>query len=297
MTLSQGASASSNTRGILAMIGAMVGFTATDALMKVATETLPPSEIIVFRSLLGAIFLAVILRFQGPLTPMRKMLNPRVFQRTVFEAIFIVSYVIALSLAPFALVFSVLQSAPIMITAFAALIWRDPVGWRRWSAVFVGFAGVALVIKPSPQGLEPPMALAFLAALMVAGRDLTSRVIPAHVPGQAVTFASLAGMGVGGLILAPTETWVMPQIQVWIVLAFAGLSVAIGCYLIIFAYRTAEASAISPFRYASVAFAILIGWLVWDQVPDTLAITGICLIVACGIYMMHRERLAKRGAG
>ncbi len=294
MTVVQDGAGSANTRGILAMIGAMVGFTATDALMKVATDTLPPSEIIVFRSLFGAVFLAAILRIQGPLASVGAIAHPRVFQRTIFEAIFIISYVIALSLAPFALVFSVLQSAPIMITAFAALIWRDKVGWRRWSAAFIGFAGVALVIKPSPQGLEPPMALALLAALMVAGRDLTSRVIPPRVPGQAVTFASLAGMGVGGLFLAPMETWVMPQPHVWLVLAIAGFSVAIGCYLIIFAYRTAETSAISPFRYASVAFAILIGWLVWGQVPDNLALIGIGLIVGCGLYMMHRERLAQK---
>jgi drug/metabolite transporter (DMT)-like permease len=294
MTTTQGTAANANTRGIFAMIGAMIGFTATDALMKVATATLPPSEIIVFRSLLGAIFLAAIMRTQGPLPEIAKMFHPRVFQRTLFEAVFIVTYVIALSLAPFALVFSVLQSAPIMITAFAALIWRDAVGWRRWSAVFLGFAGVALVIKPSLQGLPPAMALALVAALMVAGRDLTSRVIPASVPGLAVTFASLGGMAAGGLMLAPFETWVMPSPWVWLVLSLAGLSVAIGCYLVIFAYRTAETSAISPFRYASVAFAILIGWIVWGQVPDTLAMTGIALIVACGLYMMHRERVARR---
>lgn len=294
MTNPSGPSSGGNSRGILAMIGAMVGFTATDSLMKVATASLPPSEIIVFRSLLGAVFLTILLRTMGPIADLRRMVHPRVLQRTIFEAVFIIAYVIALSLAPFAIVFSVLQSAPIMITAFAALIWRDVVGWRRWAAVFIGFAGVALVIKPSPEGLAPPMALALLAALMVAGRDLTTRVIPQSVPGQVVTFASLAGMGAGGLILAPFETWVMPGLWTWLVLAGAGFSVAIGCYLIIFAYRSAETSAISPFRYASVAFAILIGWLVWGQVPDMIAMAGIALIVGCGLYMMNQERKARR---
>jgi drug/metabolite transporter (DMT)-like permease len=296
MSMQQGVSAGANTRGILAMIGAMVGFTATDALMKVATAKLPPSEIIVFRSLVGIVLLGVFFRMRGPLRGLGTILHPRVLQRTSFEAIFIVVYVIALSLAPFAIVFSVLQSAPIMITAFAALVWRDPVGWRRWAAVFIGFIGVALVIKPSPQGLEPAMALALVAALMVAGRDLTSRVIPQSVSGQVVTFASLGGMAVGGLLLAPFETWVMPDFRIWMVLIGAGTSVAIGCYLVIFAYRTAETSAISPFRYASVAFAILIGWAVWGQVPDTLALAGIALIVGCGLYMLHRERVARQAA-
>ncbi|MGE3642814.1 MAG: DMT family transporter [Beijerinckiaceae bacterium] len=283
-----------NTRGIVAMIGAMVCFTATDALMKGATASLPPSEIIAIRGVVATLLLVAFMRSQGPLRGLGQVASPRVAQRTLFEAVFIVTYVIALSLAPFAIVFSVLQSAPIMITAFAAFIWRDQVGWRRWAAVFVGFAGVALVIKPSPQGLEPAMALALVAALMVAGRDLSTRAVPKTVPSQVITLASTAGMAAVGFLLAPFETWSWPSAVVWWQLVGAGVSVALGVYLVIYAYRTAETSAISPFRYASVPFAILIGWLVWGQVPDRLAMTGIALIVGCGLYMMHRERISQK---
>lgn len=294
MSVQASGTAAANTRGILAMIGAMIAFTITDACMKLATETLPPSEIIVIRGVIATSLMVVFLRTQGPLRDMSKLWSPRVLQRTGFEVIFIVVYVIALSLAPFANVFSILQSAPIMITAFAAMIWRDPVGWRRWAAVLVGFLGVGLVIKPSMSGLEPAMALALLAALMVAGRDLTTRIIPHDVPSHVVTLASIGGMAVAGLALAPFETWVMPVGLAWVYLIVAGVAVGLGCFLIIFAYRFAETSAVSPFRYASVPVAIFIGWLVWGQIPDMLANIGIALIVCCGLYMMHRERLQKK---
>ncbi len=294
MTQIAASPALANTRGIFAMIGAMVCFTATDAAMKAATGSLPPSEIIAIRGVIATALLVAYMRTQGPITGFRDVLQPRVVQRTIFEAVFIVTYVIALSLAPFAIVFSVLQSAPIMITAFAAFIWRDTVGWRRWAAVFAGFFGVALVIKPSPQGLDPAMALALVAAMMVAGRDLSTRAVPKTVSSQMITLASTGGMALVGLILAPFERWSWPSGIVWLELVGAGVSVALGVFLVIYAYRTAETSAISPFRYASVPFAILIGWLIWGQVPDTIALSGIALIVACGLYMMHRERVTQK---
>jgi len=294
MTDLSGRAGVQNTRGILAMIGAMVAFTITDASMKLATETLPPSQVIVVRGVIATTLLVLFLRTQGPLRHLDQLWHPKVLQRTGFEAVFIISYVIALSLAPFANVFSILQSAPIIITACAALIWRDPVGWRRWAAVFAGFAGVAMVIQPSPQGLEPAMALALLAAFMVAGRDLTTRVIPNQVPSQVVTLASTGGMAVAGLFLAPFEQWALPGPQAWAYLTISGCAVALGCFLIIFAYRTAETSAVSPFRYVSVPVAILIGWVIWGHIPDHLAMSGIVVIVACGLYMLHRERMGHK---
>lgn len=289
MSLDASARAAANTRGILAMLAAVVFFTITDAAIKVATESLPPSQVIVGRGVVSTIMVAIFLRFQGPFQNLKLVWHPRVVQRMSFEMIFIVAYVIALSMAPFANVFSVLQSAPIMITAFAALIWRDPVGWRRWTAVFVGFIGVALITKPTPYGMDIAMVLALLSALMVAGRDLTTRIMPAHVPSNIVTIASTASMGVAGLFLAPFEVWVMPDARAWTAVVVAGLAVAFGVHFLVLAYRTAETSAISPFRYASVAFAIFAGWLIWGHVPDTLAMAGIFLIVGCGLYMMHRE--------
>ncbi len=285
-----------NTRGILAMIAAMCFFTATDSLMKLATATLPPSEIIGVRGVIATAMMFAYLRAQGPVGSLRDLMRPQMLRRTCFEIFFITSYVVALSRAPFADVFSVLQAGPILMTVFAALIWKEHVGWRRWSAVFIGFLGVAMIVKPAPQAFDPAMGLALFAAFMATGRDLSTRLIPKAVPSQIVTLSATGSMMLGGFLLAPFEVWVMPSVSVLLILTTSAFCVAAGSHFLILAYRTAETSAVAPFRFASVPFAILVGWLVWGHVPDRIALAGIVIVVACGLYMMHRERLARKTA-
>ena len=284
-----------NTRGIFAMIAAMAFFTATDSLMKVATASIPPSQIIVVRGLMATAIMLVYLRAQGPLGDLRAIVRFPILRRMSFEILFITAYVVALSKAPFADVFSVLQSGPILITVFAALVWREEVGWRRWTAVFLGFLGIAMILKPAPQSFDPALGLAFLAACMASGRDLSTRLIPPGVPSQVVTLSAMGGMVIGGLALAPFETWHAMTPLVLAVLFGAALCVALGSHFLIMAYRTAETSAVAPFRFASVPLAIIVGWAIWGHVPDTIALGGIALIVGCGLYMMHRERIARTG--
>ena len=284
-----------NTSGILAMLAAMAFFTATDSLMKLATDSLPPSEIIGVRGVIAMAMMFAYLRAQGPIGSLRGIFRWQMLRRTAFEIMFITSYVVALSRAPFSDVFSVLQSGPILMTVFAALIWKEKVGWQRWVAVVVGFAGVAMIVKPAPQAFDPAMGLALFAALMATGRDLSTRLIPPEVPSRLVTLSATGSMMVGGFLLAPFEgNWVMPTLNVWLVLAAAAFCVAAGSHFLILAYRTAETSAVAPFRFASVPFAILVGFVGWQHVPDRIALAGIAIVVGCGLYMMHRERALRR---
>jgi drug/metabolite transporter (DMT)-like permease len=285
-----------NTRGIVAMLAAMAFFTATDSLMKVATESLPPSQIIAVRGVMATVMMYLILRTQGPVGDPSHLFRLPILRRMTFEILFITSYVVALSRAPFADVFSILQSGPIMMTLFAALVWKENVGWQRWIAVALGVCGVAMILKPTPQSFDPALGLALFAAFMATGRDLSTRVIPQGVPSQLVTLSATGGMTIGGLMLAPFETWVVPTAMSWLVLLAAALAVALGSHFLILAYRMAETSAVAPFRFTSVPFAILVGWLIWGQVPDSIAMAGIVIVVGSGLYMMHRERAARRAA-
>jgi drug/metabolite transporter (DMT)-like permease len=213
----------------------------------------------------------------------------------LFETGMILCYVTALSMAPFANVFSVLQSAPIIVTAFVAFR-GESVGLSRWAAVLAGFVGVALIVRPSLEGVDVAMGLALLAAFLVAARDLTTRTIPAWVPSPMVTLATTLGGTGAGLALAPFELWRAPDLATWGFLLGAAITVALGNYAIIQAYRRAEASVVSPFRYIGVPIAILFGFIVWGHVPDALAITGIALVVGAGLYTMRRETRRKSSA-
>lgn len=291
------ARAQGNTRGILAMIAAMASFTATDSLMKLATASIPPSQIITVRGIMATALMYLYLRALGPVGDLRHLMRWPILRRAGFEILFITTYVTALSRAPFADVFSVLQSGPILITVFAALVWKERVGWQRWAAVFVGFIGVSMIVKPAPQSFDPAMGLALIAALMASGRDLATRAMPPGTPSSIVTLSATGGMAIGGAFLAPFETWQPISPFVWGVLAAAAIAVALGSHFLIMAYRSAETSAVAPFRFASVPFAILVGWAIWSQAPDAVALTGIGIVVGSGLFMMYRERASRLGRG
>jgi drug/metabolite transporter (DMT)-like permease len=287
--------AAANRNGMIAMVGAVACFTTTDVLMKTATQTLPVSQVLAIRGLIAASIILTLLGMNGGMRHFRALAQKRVLQRTLFETSMILCYVTALSMAPFANVFSVLQSAPIIVTAFVAFR-GESVGLSRWAAVLAGFVGVALIVRPSLEGVDVAMGLALLAAFLVAARDLTTRTIPAWVPSPMVTLATTLGSTGAGLALAPFEHWRMPDMANWGILLGAAITVALGNYAIIQAYRHAEASVVSPFRYIGVPIAILFGFMVWGHVPDVLAFAGIALVVGAGLYTMQRETRSKSSA-
>jgi drug/metabolite transporter (DMT)-like permease len=112
-----------------------------------------------------------------------------------------------------------------------------------------------------------------------------------------VTLATTLGSTGAGLALAPFEQWRAPDVTTWVFLLGAAIAVALGNYAIIQAYRHAEASVVSPFRYIGVPIAILFGFIVWGHVPDALAFAGIALVVGAGLYTMRRETRSKSSAG
>jgi drug/metabolite transporter (DMT)-like permease len=158
----------------------------------------------------------------------------------------------------------------------------------------MGFVGIVLIVQPSPSGLEPAMMLAVLAAFLVTFRDLSTRLVHPRVPSLVIVLAASLGSTAGGALLALTETWSMPnQLEIFLMIS-AAVAVLAGNTFITIAFRGTEVSAVSPFRYAAVPFALLVGFLVWGDVPNSLASLGIFIVVAAGLYAMHREAVRAR---
>ncbi|MBN9082161.1 MAG: DMT family transporter [Rhizobiales bacterium] len=275
-------------KGIAAMCAAVACFATTDGLMKLATETLPVSQVITTRGLIALTIMCVVAMGAKLWRHIADLFHPLVLLRTVFEMSMIVTYVTALSRLPLANVFSVLQAAPIVMTAFAAFVWGEQVRLGRWIAILVGFVGVALITKPTPSTFEPAMALAIIASLCVAGRDLTTSRIPRTLPSLLITFSATLASTLAGGLLSSVEPWHPVGLREALLLGGAALALAIGNYVIIVAYRNAPVSVVSPFRYMGVAFAIVFGFAVWGTVPDTVALAGIVIVVLAGLYTMRR---------
>ncbi|NSY38080.1 DMT family transporter [Leisingera sp. ANG59] len=286
-----------NLHGILLVIASMAFFTLEDMFIKQLSGTLPVGQILIFLGIGSGLVFAVMAKMQG-----HRLFAPRSWRlrpvlRAGTEAVSAMGFASALALVDISVVAAVFQATPLVITMGAALFLGEDVGWRRWLAICVGFAGVLLIIRPGLDSFEPAALLVVIAVLGVAARDLMTRVMDSAVPSTVVSFqAFLAVIPAGLLLLAftPGEAQVMEQNE-YLMLAGGVLFGVLGYYGIVTATRVGDASAVTPFRYTRLLFSILAGVLVFGERPDALMLTGAALIIGSGLYTFVREqRLARR---
>jgi drug/metabolite transporter (DMT)-like permease len=289
-------SPAANRRGIIAMIAAMTLFAANDALLKLASASLPPGQIMAVRGVFAALLTATCVAALKQLTQARSLMSPVVVLRATLEATIAFLFITSVAVLPLANITAILQATPILMTLAAVAFGIERVGWRRWSAVILGFVGVLLIVRPSPAGFDPYALIALATAALVAGRDFATRAIGAHVPSIVITLATSIGVCLAGFILGLLEDWPAPgAYELWI-LAAAAIVVTAGNFAVITAFRDTDVSVVSPFRYSNVPFAIILGLVVFGELPDAVALVGIALIVGAGLYTIHRERVRARQA-
>jgi drug/metabolite transporter (DMT)-like permease len=211
------------------------------------------------------------------------------------ESVVAALYISALSAMALADITSILMLTPLILTAFSVLFLHEKVGWRRWSAVIVGFIGILLVIRPGGQ-VAPlwAVAMAFGSAVLVAVRDVMTRQMPVTIPSLMLTLTTTLGTMAGGIaMLAAGQNWQPLTAPVLAILAGAALLVLIGNFAIIEAFRDADISAVSPFRYSVILWAGILGFAMFGEVPTALSLIGVALVIASGLYTVHRERVRR----
>jgi drug/metabolite transporter (DMT)-like permease len=286
--------ASDNLRGIGLMAGAMALFAFEDMFLKFAAASLPTGEILVITCLCGMSLFSALARFEGRRTLTMDALHPWVLLRNLGEMVGTYAYITALASVPLATVSAVLQAMPLAVTMGAALFMRERVGWRRWTAIAVGFAGVLVVIRPGLDGFRPAALWVLVTVAGLSLRDLASRAIPA-----AISSTQVSAWGVGSVVLLgagmmPFQTAILPSPWQGAMMAGAILFGTAGYWAITQASRTGEVSVVSPFRYSRLIFAILIGLLVFAEPADVMTLSGAALIIGSGLYSFTRERARNR---
>lgn len=288
--------AQKNLRGIVAMMLAMGLFVINDTLVKLARAHWETGQIMAVRGLFGMVIMAIWLRQAGTLGKLGMVLRPALVGRGILEAAIAAAFITALGFMPLAEITAILMLAPLLITALSMIFFGEKVGWRRWSAVVVGFLGMLLVVRPG-EGTFPLFALilAFASVLGVAARDITTRRLPLDVPTTLIALMSIIGTTLAGILLSLSgEGWRPITPQLILIISAAALFVALGNYAIVAACRDAELSVVSPFRYVVIIWAVLLGILVFGDWPSPLALSGIALIGASGLYTLHRERVRQK---
>lgn len=281
-------------RGVLSINISMASFVVGDTMMKLLGRSLPPTELIFLRSAVIVSALAVIMivkrqwpRIQGALT------WPLVL-RCLSDCVNILAFATAIIHMHIAELYAIFLMSPFIMTVLAALFLKEPVGWRRWSAIGVGFCGVLLVVKPDPHALDQWALAGCLAAFAGAVRETMTQRIHANTPTIDVTFYSAICAGAVPFALGWNDSWLPLEGAQYLMVSVQALSWLVGTFLLIQACRLAPLSIVAAFRYTLLIWGGLSGYLVFGELPDAWSWAGAGLIVASGLYTFHRERVRRR---
>jgi drug/metabolite transporter (DMT)-like permease len=281
-----------NLRGILAMLAAVTTFAVMDVLLKRLVEEYPAIQVTFLR---GAASLPLLLAANAAFGRWRDLIAKRWglhVLRGFLSVTLLWCFVYAVSQLSLANAYTIFMSAPLLITALSVPMLGERVGWRQWLAVFVGLAGVIIVLKPTGTGLVTLGGLAALAsAIGYALNAITIRILTRTDTSAATVFWSLCFLTIIAGLLAGTR-WVPVLWEHWYLIVGLGITGAAGQYFITEAFRLAAPPVVAPLEYTALAWGMLFDWLLWATAPGLRMLVGAFIIVASGIYVINRERFA-----
>jgi drug/metabolite transporter (DMT)-like permease len=219
------------------------------------------------------------------------ILTPAILIRAVFEVAGRLFYTLAIAFTPLSSASAILQATPLVVVMGAALIFGERVGWRRWTAIGVGFAGVLIILRPGLEGFTPLSLLALLGMLGFAGRDLATRAAPPILSNMQLGVYGFAMMvPTGAVLLAFSGGAAVPSALAAAQLLAATVVGVAAYYALTAAMRMGEVSVVTPFRYTRLVFALILGAAVFGERPDAATLLGSAVIVGSGIYTLLRSR-------
>jgi drug/metabolite transporter (DMT)-like permease len=279
---------------MFALAGAMASFAVNDMVMKLAAQRYPLGEVITVRGVIASLMVAVILVASGDLRAVRHAGNRLLLFRTLLDGAAMVMFTTALIHMPLAELSAINLVSPLIITALAVIFFAEEVGWRRWTAIAIGFVGTLFIVKPTPSAFNAYALLGLACSFAGATRDVITRRLDIAIPTSLISLMAATGSAIIGALMGQFETWrPMAPLDVGL-LTISATFVAIGYFLIVIAFRGVDVAAIAPFRYTLLIWAGICGYLAFGEVPDRFALFGSALIVGSGLYALHREVVRRR---
>jgi len=280
-----------NLRGGGLMVLAMAGFALEDLFLKWLSYGMSVGQILAMLGVAGSIVFAILARIQGQTVFSPVALSRPVMLRNFGELVAAVGYVTAIALTSLSSASAILQATPLAVTLGAALFMGASVGWRRWMAILVGFAGVIMIIRPGLDGFQPASLFAVAGVFGLAIRDLMTRVIPNEVTSMQLSSYAFATLAIAGFtMIAVIGGTVVPSNLDWLLLFGAMVFGVLGYYAIVGAMRVGDVAVVSPFRYSRLIFTLFLGVIVLGERPDFWMLVGAAIIIASGLYTLFRER-------
>jgi len=279
------------------MLCAMFLFSAGDTIAKLLTDSFHPVQIIWFRQLGLLLGVVVILAFKGT-----SVLHTRQPKLQICRGILAVAssllFVFAVSHVPLVDAVAASFVAPFFLTILGAVILKEKVGIRRWSAVIVGFVGTLIVIRPGLGVIHPAVMLVVLAAAFYSTRQIVGRLLAdtdkttTTIAYTAITASTLISLPLAFFWHTPTSA------QQWLLLLAMALTAGAGEILVIKSLEVTEAIVLAPIHYTLIIWGTVYGYFVFHQLPDRWTIIGAAIVVMAGLYTLRRGKkaLVKVGA-
>lgn len=284
-----------NIKGALLMMGSMAAFTLNDTFFKTLSGEVPLFQGIFLRGCLVVVLMSVLAFATGDLRrPIPAGDRKVIALRTLGEMGATICFLTALFHMPLANVTAILQSLPLFITLVGALLFGEQVGWRRWGAIIIGLFGVLLIVRPGGEGFDRFSLLALAAVGFVVLRDLSTRRLSPGTPSLSVALVGAVAITLMGGMVSATSDWVPLEVYHYKAIAAASLFIIFGYTLSVMVMRIGEIAVVTPFRYTAMVWAILLGYLVFGDIPGLLTLVGSAIVVGMGIYTFYRERQLAR---
>jgi drug/metabolite transporter (DMT)-like permease len=283
-----------NLGAIAWMVFAVGVLSMMDAAMKWLSPHYPPLQVAAMRGMASLPIVLVWLLLRGGLRQVVKVRWLLQIARGLMAVLMLTCFVYAVRALPLADAYSIFFVSPLLITAMSVPLLGEHVDARRWIAIACGLVGVLVVLRPTGAGT---LTLAGVAALAAAAcyslGAITMRVLGRTDTTGSMMFWFTALVAVGaGALAAPG--WVSLRSEHWPVLVVVALTGALGQYAVTEAFRTGEASVVAPFEYTAIGWGVSLDWLFWSTRPGTRMLTGAAIVIAAGLYLIHRERARPR---
>lgn len=300
-----------NTQAALCLVATLVCLTLSDSIIKWLSPVLPLHQITLFRSIIAILLLPAFVSFGGGLRLLRTRRPLLHFTRGLTLVLANMFFFLALAAMPLAETVTLFYTAPLFICILSQPVLGEKVGRSRWFVIAMGMIGVIIMLRPGTELFRVISLLPVCAALCYAAMTMMTRKLGLHDTAGALTFyiqlsfivvSSLVGLAIGDGRLDHYDStalsfllraWVWPDTTQLQLLIVCGSIMSIGGYLISQAYRIGEASAVAPFEYASLPFALVVGYYLWGDWPDWSAFIGTGLIISSGLLVLYLENRAQ----
>ena len=279
--------------GILCMIGGALALTINDGMAKYLTETYPVGQVMALR---GTFILCLLIFL---FISARKKLNLKIYswRNNFYRAAAMTGstfcFITGLSYLPIADAIAIAFAAPLLTTLLAVFCLRERVGLHRWVAMFFGFIGVIIIVQPTNDAFKVAALAPLGAAFFGAIRDVITRKITSSESSFTILLTSMFLITLAGYLTFPLG-WSEFQVEhIWLFLC-SSILVGVAQYLMIEAFRLGEVGLISPFKYSSLLWAVIIGFIVWGDIPGYFVLVGATILIISGVYLLRAEKNLKK---